>query len=492
MPYRITRQDLLRAAAATAFAAALAGCASAPPSAADVIARASKAMGASDLKTLRYTGEGEGFTFGQAYLPNGPWPKVAYHSVVRTVDYEAAAMRDEIVLSRAEPLGGGGYPLAGQQRNDQFVAGEIAWNVVGNVVQPGPRFTADRIHQLWITPHGAIKAAQRNNASVQAGPGGAQQLVFTQPGRLRAAVTVNADGLVSQVDSVFPDPVMGDTSVTTTYADYRDFGGVKFPTRVRQVQGGHPVLDLAIKDVQPNAPTAALAIPEAARNQGERVVSEKVADGVWFLAGGSHNSVLIEMADHLVLVEAPLNDARTGAVIDQARTLAPGKPIRYLINSHQHFDHSGGVRAAVAEGATVVTMAANVPYFERVLANPNALRPDRMAQSNGRPKLQAVSGDKGSLGDATRTIELHKIVGGPHSDSMLMAYLPKEKLLIQADAYTPLPPNAPPPSPPNANNVNLVDNIERLKLAVDRILPLHGRVVPVTELYATAGRTTPR
>ena len=74
---------------------------------------------------------------------------------------------------------------------------------------------------------------------------------------------------------------------------------------------------------------------------------------------------------------------------------------------------------------------------------------------------------------------------------MLMVYLPKEKLLIQADAYTPLPPNAPPPSPPNANNVNLVDNIERLKLAVDRILPLHGRVVPVAELYATASRAMP-
>jgi glyoxylase-like metal-dependent hydrolase (beta-lactamase superfamily II) len=487
-PRRRAWQAIVLAGATLVFS----GCATAPPSAADVLARSSKAMGADALKSIRYVGEGEGFTFGQAYLPNGPWPKVAYHSVVRTVDYESAAMRDEIVLSRAEPRGGGGYPLAGQQRNDQFVAGEIAWNVAGNAVQPGPRFTADRIHQLWITPHGALKAAQRNNASFSAGEGGVQRLAFTQPGRLRATVTVNADGLVTQVDSVYPDPVMGDTQVSTTYADYKDFGGVKFPTRVRQVQGGHPVLDLVVKEVQPNVAVAALSIPDAARNQGERVVSEKVSDGVWFIAGGSHNSVAIEMADHLVLVETPLNDARTQAVIDHVKTLAPGKPIRYAINSHQHFDHSGGVRAAVAEGATVVTMAANVPYFERVLGTANTVRPDRMAQANARPRLQGVQGDKGTLADATRTIELHKIVGGPHSDSMLMVYLPKEKLLIQADAYTPLPPNAPPPSPPNANNVNLVDNIERLKLPVDRILPLHGRVVPVTELYATASRTMPR
>ena len=33
-------------------------------------------MGADQLKSLRYAGEGEGFTFGQAYLPNGPWPEI--------------------------------------------------------------------------------------------------------------------------------------------------------------------------------------------------------------------------------------------------------------------------------------------------------------------------------------------------------------------------------------------------------------------------------
>jgi hypothetical protein len=299
------------------FGAALwaAGCASQPPTAADVLGRASKAMGAASLQSLRYVGEGEGFTFGQPYLPTGPWPKVAYHSVTRTVDYEAGAMRDEVVLSRAEPRGGGGYPLQGQQRNDQFLSGELAWNVVGGNVAPGSRFVADRVHQLWITPHGALKAAQRNNATVSAGEGGVQRLTFTQPGRMRATVTVNAEGLVTQVDSTFPDPVLGDTATVTTYSDYKDFGGVKFPARVRQSAGGHPVLDLTIKDVQANAAVTALAVPEAARNTAERVTSEKVADGVWFIGGGSHNSVAIEMADHLVLVETPLNDARTLAVI---------------------------------------------------------------------------------------------------------------------------------------------------------------------------------
>ena len=474
------------------FATGLLGaCASVPESAGSVIARASQAMGAATLKSLRYSGEGEGYTFGQAYQPGGAWPKVLYPSVTRTIDYDNAAMRDEIVLSRAEPRGGGGYPLQGQQRNDQFVYGDIAWNVAGGNVAPGPRFVADRMHQLAITPHGVLRAAARNAAVARRTAEGGHALSFTEPGRYSATVFVDANGLVTGVDSTYPDPVLGDTATQTRYSDYRASGGIQFPMRVRQTVGGHPTLDLAIKEVQANALVTALALPDAARSTAERVTTERVAEGLWFVAGGSHNSVAIEMADHLVLVETPLNDARTQAVIDAVKALAPGKPIRYAVNSHAHFDHSGGVRAAVAEGATIVTQAANVAYFERVLAQPAKVRPDRLAQAGKPLRLQAV-GDKGTLADGTRTIELHRIAGGPHNEGFLMVYLPKEKLLIQADAFTPGPPNSPPPFVPNANNLNLVDNIERLGLAVDRILPLHGRVVPLSELYAAVGKPLPR
>jgi len=250
------------------------------------------------------------------------------------------------------------------------------------------------------------------------------------------------------------------------------------------------VLDLTVKEVQTQADAAALQIPDAARNQGERVTAEKVAEGVWFLGGGSHNSVAIEMRDHLVLVETPLNDARTDAVIAQAKTLAPGKPVRFAINSHAHFDHAGGVRTAVAEGATVVTQAANVPWFETAFAQANRVRPDRMAQEGKRLSTLSV-GDKLAMGDASRPIELHRIADSVHSDSFLMVYLPNEKLLIEADAFTPGAPGTPPPAVPNANNLNLIANIERLGLRVDRILPLHGRVVPVSDLYAAAGKPLP-
>ena len=127
-------------------------------------------------------------------------------------------------------------------------------------------------------------------------------------------------------------------------------------------------------------------------------------------------------------------------------------------------------------------------YNERVLAQPNRIRPDALARAGREPAFVAV-GDKLDIGDAARPIEVHRLVGGPHSASFVMVYLPNERLLIEADAFTPPPPNTPPPAVANANNVNLVDNIERLRLAVDRILPLHGRVVAASDLYAATQRT---
>lgn len=355
----------------------------------------------------------------------------------------------------------------------------------------GPRFVIDRTHQLWLSPHGVIKAAIRNKAAVQWQTKDGKSLAavsFTEPGRFAATAYINEDYLVERIESRVPDAVLGEIAVVTTFSGYRDFAGVKFPTRIQQSQAGSPVLDLAIKEVEPNA-KADIQLPDAVRSATERVTTEKVADGVWFVAGASHNSVAIEMNDHLLLVEAPLNDGRSLPVIEQVKQLAPGKPIRYLVNSHNHFDHSGGLRAAAAEGATIITHPANKAYFERAFAVQSRINPDQLAKSGKKARFRTVDTNKLVLNDGTRAVEIHRMTNSVHTGTFLMVYLPKEKLLIQADAYTPSPPNSPVPAQPNANNVNLIENIERLNLAVDRILPLHGRVAPVAELYTTAGAT---
>jgi glyoxylase-like metal-dependent hydrolase (beta-lactamase superfamily II) len=462
--------------------------------ASDVLKRASDAMGATGLKSLKYSDAGIGYTYGQAFRPGMAWPKINIHSHVRTINYESGSMRDEITLSRAEPTGGGGYPAVAQQKNDEYVSGTYAWNVTAAGTVPNPRLVTARLHQMWITPHGAVKAAIRNVGTLKKpAKGGAKApiaVTFTESGRFAATVYFNADNLVERVESSIPDPVVGETTAVTLYSDYRDFGGIKFPASIRQIAGGFPVLEVTVSDVAPNAP-AEIQIPDAVRVASEKVVADKVADGVWFLGGGSHNSVVIEMKDHVILVEAPLSDGRMLPILEQLRQLVPAKPLRYVINSHTHFDHSGGLRAAAAEGATIVTQEANQPYYAKAFATSNKIAPDHLAKTGAKPRFQPVK-EKAVLSDGSRSVEIHRIKESVHSDAFVLAYLPAEKLLIEADAYTPLPPNAPPPSPPNPNHLNLIENIERLKLAVERILPLHGRVVPVADLYAAAGRPAPK
>jgi len=213
------------------------------------------------------------------------------------------------------------------------------------------------------------------------------------------------------------------------------------------------------------------------------VKSEKAADGVWFISGESHNSVLIEMKDYLIVVEAPLGDDRSMAVIAEVKKLVPGKPIKYLVNTHHHFDHSGGVRAYAAEGATIVTHEINRPYFERAALNSWSLAPDRLAKSKKKPMFQTM-GDNMVLTDGTRSVELYQIVGNAHHDGFVMAYLRKEKLLIEADAYTPRAV----PKTPDPFSVNLAANVQRLRIDVDKILPLHGQIVPYGELLKAIGK----
>ena len=419
------------------------------------------------------------------------WPKVNVSSFVRLHDYDNAAFRQDQAISRAEPQGGGAVPLMGQgeQRSVGMLMGAMAWNMVGPAPVASPVALDQRIHDLWTSPHGIIKAAQKNQATATSRSVDGQSYTavsFTQPGRFMATAFINAQGLVERVESRVPNHVMGDTDVLTQFSDYKDYGGVKFPARIRQSQGGHPVLDVQVSEVQVN-PASDIAVPELVRAATERTVAEKAAEGVWFIGGGSHNSVAIEMKNHVMLVESPLYDGRAAAVLAEVKRVIPGKPIRYVVNSHHHFDHAGGLRTAVADGATVVASAKAKPFFERALANPNRINPDLLAKSGKTVKVESVDG-KRVFSDGARTVEVHLIGQSVHADGFVMVYLPAEKLLIEADAYTPLPPNTAPPATPNANHLNLISNIEGLKLNVDRILPLHGRMVPLGDLYTTAGR----
>jgi glyoxylase-like metal-dependent hydrolase (beta-lactamase superfamily II) len=474
------------------MSALLAACANMPgESASAALQRANVAMGGAALKSISFAGSGTGSTFGQAYLAGEAWPKITYSTFSRVADYENAAFREDAARTRAEPNGGGAVPLMGmgEQRTTGLMRGASAWNMVGPAPVASPVAYDMRVHDLWTTPHGVIKAAMANNATSAMRTVDGKTLTavsFAVPGKYRATALINAAGMVEQIESTQPHPVTGDTASVIRFSDYKDTGGVKFPMRIQQSMGGHPVLDLTVNDVKPNVP-AGIEVPALVTAFAENVVATKVTDGVWHMAGGSHNSVAIEMKDHMMVVESPLYDGRAVPMLAAVKKLSPGKPIRFVVNSHHHFDHSGGLRSAVAEGATLVTSELSRPFFETTLVNPNSIKPDAMQLSGKKASVTGVSG-KRSFTDGTRVVDVYYIEGSVHANGFLMAHLPKEKLLIEADAYTPGAPNAPAPAVPNALHVNLVQNIERLKLGIDQILPLHGRVVPLSELYAAIGK----
>jgi glyoxylase-like metal-dependent hydrolase (beta-lactamase superfamily II) len=224
------------------------------------------------------------------------------------------------------------------------------------------------------------------------------------------------------------------------------------------------------------APAAAAAAPIAGLPP-VTVTAEEVAKGIWFLAGQSHNSVLVEFGDHLTLIEAPLNEPRTLAVIAKAKALRPGKPLTQLVTSHHHADHTAGLRAAVADGMTVITHRANAPFYEDAVRRAHTIAPDALARGPKPLKIEAVD-EAREFKDGAMTMELFHIAGNPHGDTMLMAYFPKERILVEADAYSPA-------SAVQPYVANLLDNIRQRQLKVDRVLPLHGPIAPFGELEKT-------
>jgi glyoxylase-like metal-dependent hydrolase (beta-lactamase superfamily II) len=384
-------------------------------------------------------------------------------------------------------------PAPVEQRSIQVVSGTSAWNLAAGAgggaptPQPQPAAVEERTMEIWVTPQGFVKAARANNATSEAADGGST-VTFTAGGR-KYVGTINAQNHVEKVQAWIDTPVLGDTLVETTYSDYKDFGGVTFPAHIVRTQGGHPVLDIMVADVKLN-PAVDIAVPDQVKSftpAPTPVNVQKLADGVYYLTGTNAHTIAIDQSDHIIAVEAPTNEARSQAVIAKIKETIPNKPIRYVVNSHVHFDHSGGLRTYVDEGATVVTHEMNKAYFERAWAAPRTINPDRLAQSKKEAKFETVT-DKLVLTDRNRSVEIHTIANSGHNDAFLMVYLPKEKILIEGDAFTPAAADAPPPAVPNPYSVNLHENIQRLKLDVRQIAALHGpRVATMADLRTAIG-----
>ncbi|HUI81877.1 MAG TPA: MBL fold metallo-hydrolase, partial [Bryobacteraceae bacterium] len=465
----------------------------------------------------------------------------------RVIDYDARWSREDYTRKQ------GRYPLLGrppmpEERVTSILSGNYAWDMRGDQPVPltslyldGVPYADLRQLELMITPHGFLKAAlaAKDATAIRLPIVGPSDAGLSQDGRKVTIVsftfgkyringTINDRNLVELTDTWFPNPVYGDMDYEMRFTKYKNFDGVQFPTLIHVHQGdprlnpAHNYYEYIVTDVKANVPAATMAVPEVVRTADAppvRVESQKLADGIWLLGGGTHNSVLVEFKEFVAVVEAPQNEARSLAVIEEANRLVPDKFIRYVINTHHHFDHAGGLRTYLSQGTTVITHEANKQYYLDIMfyPAPRELQPDRMAlyspmyMISRRPApIETVASFAGGPGggagkyvitDGERILEILHVqdmayeledpsyAQGNHSADMLIAYLPKEKILINADLYSPPAPGAALPMP-TAGMRTLYQNMRKQKLDVAQHVPIHGRAGTNDEFLRIVGQTS--
>jgi len=453
---------------------------------------ASTALGAATLRSVQYVARGSDFIFGQPYDGNSPWPRFNVTAMTLAIDYATPALLDDRRRTQAEnpPLGGGFQPILGEIRQVWALNGPYAWDVAGQNAVPGAperdfrSAVVGRTTQVFLTPHGFVKGALASadaKASTYTLRGAKKTVVtFTSPTGLKLEGTLNDQHLVERITTWVANPVLGDVLFEAMLTDYREFGGMKFPTRIVHREGGYPVLDITVTDVKPNAPLT-LEVPANIRQAAPApaLVPELMAEGVWIIPGGAR-SVLVEFRDHLVVIDAPETEERSLAVIEAIRKVSPTKPIRYVVNTHLHFDHAGGLRTYAADGATIVTHRDNIPFYQQVWSYPRTVGPDKLAKSGRTPTFEPVAGSR-VFTDGVRTMVVYHYAGNMHNPGMLMVHLPKERILVEADSYT-APANLADQPAGMVNLVQFSEVLDRLRLEVDQIIPIHGTLATPAEI----------
>lgn len=452
-----------------------------------IVDEAAAALGGADrlraLKTITIEGSATAPNAGQNRMPDDELPVWKVTEYSRAIDLVNGRTR---VRQRREAQ----FLFAGAttQQQTQGLDGDLAYAMApdGAMTRAGDAAARDRRLELLQHPITIVRAvldAATKLANVRTD--GNEDLVDVTTAN-GDALTLGIDRtthLPSRVTYMSDNANMGDVAIVTRFADYEDVGGVKLPRRLTTIMDKYLQFDLQVSKNTVDVDVGDLAVTASVRAAAPPapapvvVTVEPVAKGIWWLAGsGNHRSVVFEFNDHLVLYEVPLNEARSKPVIDKARTLST-KPLTTAIVSHHHFDHSGGLRVAVAEGLTIVTHRDNEAFFKDLLARPHTIAPD-LLQQNPRPATFQFVDDQLTLKDASMELQLYHLLDNPREGTNLFAYVPRERLLVQADLY-----DAGWLQHPWGENV--LANVERRKLKVDRDVPVHGVIEPYAQMVKT-------
>ena len=466
---------------------------SAAQNAGSVVAGASKAMGVDNLNSITYSGTARNGAFGQSKEiddPTGPNNLTPITKYTRTINFGQAA-NPMALVSRAtgptQPPTVPGVPPP--------MPGVFNQNITG---QQASANWAQALN-IWTTPWGFLKGAAANTATVR--QQGGQQLVSFSPANFKSpsgqmyVVTgyINNQNLVTKVETRVDHAVVGDLLVEFEYSNYQNMNGVQVPTRIVQKQAGMQTFDATIASATANPANLAELLTPPPPPQGgpggpppQQAAGgppvDKLGDGV-FKIGGNYSAIAVDMGDHILVVESGGSDARGTAVMAAAKQAIPGKPIRFVVNSHPHFDHASGLRAAAAEGATILMHRNSADAMERLLSGPGTLAGDSLSKQPGRRvNVQGIGDREVRRGTNGKVVEIHRVADSQHTDSHMMVYLPAERVLYTADT--------PAAGMPNPNQVQVLratlSASDRLKLQWDTMIPSHAlnpeRAVPRAEV----------
>ncbi len=464
-----------------------------------VIANAQKALG--DPKSITYSGSAKDVAFQQCGANAAAMNCQGTHdpmrpitNYVRVIDLTAPASRH---TGGTNNIGAGGSTTVTPGTFFQQVTAQQA-----DVSQPWGGSL-----ELYITPWGFLKGAADNNATARRS--GKFTVLSWSPKVMAPSGKpyvingyVDDKNLIDHVETWLGENIMGDMHIVATYTGWKDFGGAMAPAKIVQTRGGFPFFEVDVTSAKINPPDVATLVPApppAGRGGGPpagggpggapalTVTSEKLGDGLYRLTTGpgSYDSVIVEFKDYVMMLEAGQSEARGLAYIAETKKLIPNKPIRYVMNTHPHSDHTGGLPALVAEGATIITQKNNAAFLEKALNTPRTLLNDTLAKNPKKAKIEAVD-EKKVYTDGTRIVEMYHIYPAPHSNGLMVAYIPKEKVLFQGDFSLPAP-----GQPGNDHVKALVPALEKLKLVdFDRYINVHTSAEPQTkaELWKAAGR----
>lgn len=449
-----------------------------------VIDDAVEAMGGAgrirEVKALTIQGTGTAPNAGQNRTPEDELPVWKVTEYTRRIDLVNWRTRVQQVREAQ-------FLFAGElvQRQTQGIDGDAAYNVSasGTVSRAGAAAARDRRSELLHHPVTFLKTivdADITLSNLRARAGERLVDIAMPDGGTMTLGIDAATHLPTRVVSMAANPNMGDVAIETRFSDYEEVGGLKLPRRLTTKMDYYLQLDLQVAknavdgDMSDLALSAALRQAKAPEPSPVVVTVEPVAKGIWWLAGsGNHRSVVFEFDDHLVLFEAPVNEARTKAVIDKARTLSP-KPLTKAIVSHHHFDHSGGLRVAIAEGLTIVTHRSNEAFFTSLVARQHTIAPDTLEKVRRLVTFELVD-DQLTLKDKSMEVQLYHLLDNPREGTNIYAYVPRDRILVQADLYDATWLR-------HSWGENVLRNLERRGLKIERSVPVHGVIEPFDQM----------